>query len=105
MNKEKEIRYLFDLEVGTKFYVINGAWSGRIFLKDGLKHFLLLERGTEHQLQEGVDYGLDFTTDEDYQLSLNGSHLISADPNCDHDVVSASGGGIKCTKCPGWYCE
>lgn len=30
--------------------------------------------------------------------------LYDADPNCDHRVVGASGGGIKCTKCSGWFC-
>lgn len=31
-------------------------------------------------------------------------HLWNADKNCDHKVVSASGGGVKCTKCSGWCC-
>lgn len=30
--------------------------------------------------------------------------LWNADPNCNHNIVCASGGGIKCTKCNGWYC-
>jgi len=32
------------------------------------------------------------------------SELYDADPECKHEVVSASGGGIKCTKCRGWFC-
>jgi hypothetical protein len=30
--------------------------------------------------------------------------LYNADPNCKHEVYGASGGGVKCIKCGGWYC-
>lgn len=30
--------------------------------------------------------------------------LFDADPNCKHNVVPALGGGVKCTKCRGWFC-
>jgi len=30
--------------------------------------------------------------------------LWDADPNCDHDEQPASGGGVRCTKCKGWFC-
>jgi hypothetical protein len=30
--------------------------------------------------------------------------LLNADPNCKHVVVDALGGGVKCTKCTGWFC-
>lgn len=30
--------------------------------------------------------------------------LYDADPNCVHIVKPAPGGGIKCMKCPGWFC-
>ncbi len=30
--------------------------------------------------------------------------LFDANPHCIHDVVGASGGGVKCTKCTGWFC-
>jgi hypothetical protein len=30
--------------------------------------------------------------------------LFNADPNCEHNIVHASGGGVKCSKCPGWFC-
>ena len=30
--------------------------------------------------------------------------LYDADPNCKHHVVEANGGGVKCTKCQGWFC-
>ena len=30
--------------------------------------------------------------------------LWGADPKCDRRIKSASGGGVKCTKCSGWFC-
>ena len=30
--------------------------------------------------------------------------LWNADPNCKHNIVSARGGGVRCTKCGGWMC-
>ena len=30
--------------------------------------------------------------------------LWDADPNCKHNIESAIGGGIRCTKCTGWFC-
>ena len=30
--------------------------------------------------------------------------LWDADPKCKHDIKPQPGGGVKCTKCSGWYC-
>lgn len=30
--------------------------------------------------------------------------LWDADPNCVHDIQPATGGGVRCTKCSGWFC-
>lgn len=30
--------------------------------------------------------------------------LYDADPHCKHEVKDAPGGGVKCAKCPGWFC-
>ena len=30
--------------------------------------------------------------------------LYNANPEREHEIVSASGGGIKCKKCNGWFC-
>jgi hypothetical protein len=30
--------------------------------------------------------------------------LWGATPGCDGRVVGALGGGVKCTKCRGWFC-
>ena len=41
----------------------------------------------------------------DYGESCDTDDLWDADPTCDHRVVSAPGGGIKCRKCTGWFCH
>jgi hypothetical protein len=41
------------------------------------------------------------------QITPNGDpipDLFNADPNCEHNIVPAPGGGVKCTKCTGWFC-
>lgn len=30
--------------------------------------------------------------------------LYDADPECQHNIVDSSGGGVRCTKCGGWFC-
>lgn len=49
-----------------------------------------------------------FETDEDIYGKRAGYYkteeLYDADPNCEHYVINASGGGIKCAKCNGWFC-
>lgn len=30
--------------------------------------------------------------------------LWGARPGCDGQVVTGSFGGVRCTKCPGWFC-
>lgn len=30
--------------------------------------------------------------------------LWDADSNCNHNIVEDDSGGIKCTKCEGWFC-
>lgn len=30
--------------------------------------------------------------------------LYDADEDCEHDIQPATGGGVKCTKCKGWFC-
>ena len=36
-------------------------------------------------------------------LEYNGE-LFSADLNCKHEIYAKMTGGIKCRKCPGWFC-
>lgn len=37
------------------------------------------------------------------QVPWDGS-LYSADPNCQHYITYAPGGGVRCIRCQGWYC-
>jgi hypothetical protein len=30
--------------------------------------------------------------------------LWNADPKCKHKIVYPKGGGVKCSKCDGWFC-
>ena len=39
--------------------------------------------------------------EEEGKLTWN---LWDADPDCDHEVVDAPGGGVVCLKCGGWFC-
>jgi hypothetical protein len=38
------------------------------------------------------------------QVCLEDQELWEADPDCKHDIQCAPGGGVKCTKCRGWFC-
>ncbi len=50
------------------------------------------------------------TDDEPREIMHEGEPLFTHEdlhspaPDCDGKIVSASGGGIKCTKCNGWFC-
>ena len=35
---------------------------------------------------------------------MEDNYLYDADPDCRHEIVPASGGGVICKKCRGWYC-
>lgn len=39
----------------------------------------------------------------DYDDSKYG-FLYGAEEDCYHEVVAADGGGVRCRKCPGWFC-
>ena len=41
--------------------------------------------------------------EEEYE-SLRNTKLYKADPNCNHNIVPQLNGGVKCTKCGGWFC-
>ncbi len=34
-----------------------------------------------------------------------GLELWHATEGCEHNIQPAIGGGVKCTKCPGWFCR
>jgi hypothetical protein len=44
-------------------------------------------------------------SDKRFSVELPGvDYLFDADPDCKHSIISAPGGGVKCTKCKGWFC-
>lgn len=47
---------------------------------------------------------VDEILDDEDEEAAGHDHLHDADPNCVHDVQPARGGGVKCTKCLGWFC-
>jgi hypothetical protein len=49
------------LDVGTKFYVNNGAWNGEIVLKDGVKCILIEGDDMENAMPIIDDRTLDIT--------------------------------------------
>lgn len=69
-----------------------------------------LEFGAGGNLEDLIRRTLkDFTERQTKQsrvlpLETYGGELWEADPKCDHVVIDAPGGGIKCTKCMGWFC-
>lgn len=44
-------------------------------------------------------------SDDPIPQETHDTELWDPDPNCEHDIVNASGGGVKCTKCRGWFCH
>lgn len=60
----------------------------------------------EEELAEAKAHGFE-TVKEFYDhitAEYDKQELWEADPNCVHDIQSAPGGGVKCTKCRGWFC-
>ncbi|PHE64435.1 hypothetical protein COF68_06250 [Bacillus toyonensis] len=48
-----------------------------------------------------MDYDVEYTGSK---RILEDEPLYNADENCEHDIQPANGGGVKCTKCSGWFC-
>lgn len=53
----------------------------------------LMDSFPREETPEEAKYGVPYT-----------GELFAADPGCDHRVKPQPGGGIKCTKCRGWFC-
>lgn len=90
-----------------QFYVINGCWTGEMVEKDDEKYILVVETGSLNKVSDRANEldDLDIVVKEEEWKALNDSYLYGADSNCAHDVQPQPGGGIKCEKCDGWYCE
>ena len=64
-----------------------------------------LPKGWRHLIQTGENIGISDDAEELSTPELYADQeLWDADHNCVHDIQSAPGGGVKCTKCSGWFC-
>lgn len=117
---------LNEIKLGVPFHVMNGNWDGFIDKELDIIYMNVLNTGTidrpvsridKIDITEGYNNGNESRL-EFYYLEENEKYnefrkiyldkteyLIGGDENCDHEIEGASGGGIKCTKCTGWYCE
>lgn len=54
----------------------------------------------EHELPVAVEKDI-----EGNDVNTNGmNELWDSDPKCIHDIKPQPRGGVKCTKCRGWFC-
>lgn len=65
-----------------------------------------LPQGWRHYITTGevVEFHDDAEESQALPVKENPEELWEADPNCVHDIQHAPGGGVKCTKCRGWFC-
>lgn len=64
-----------------------------------------LPKGWRHLIQTGEDIGISDDAEELSTPELYADQeLWDADPSCQHDIQAQPSGGIKCTKCRGWFC-
>lgn len=64
-----------------------------------------LPKGWRHLIQTGENIGISDDAEELSTPELYADQeLWEADPNCVHDIQAQPSGGIKCTKCRGWFC-
>jgi len=77
----------------------------KIIDKDGIEWVLAANsKVSVHRHTIDGDYFTgDYHTESNEVLHQHCS-LWGADEDCEHDIVIASGGGVKCTKCGGWLC-
>lgn len=56
-------------------------------------------------LDDNLYYVIDDDEEDDFDYeSLRNTNLYNADPNCKHNIAPQLSGGVKCTKCGGWFC-
>lgn len=49
---------IYMLPIGTKFWVVNGAWSGEIVENNGVKSVLVIATGDIREIKEDFDHRL-----------------------------------------------
>ena len=88
----EEVQEILNKHMGVKDTRIHCLTSHNGINWDGIQVSVYDENVTKTDL---FDEGEQCETDE----------LYNADPECDHRVVCAPGGVIKCVKCTGWVCD
>lgn len=68
-----------------------------------------LPKGWRHLIRTGENIGISDEAEDHIPMHRIGTDfsqeaLWDANPTCQHDIQPAPGGGIKCTKCRGWFC-
>ena len=85
-----------DADVPEKFRVFGNCYKcatrKSIYKRDRKIHRLMREVAR-----------LRVSKEEDTVIEYNGE-LFRADPDCKHEVYAKMAGGVKCRKCPGWFC-
>jgi hypothetical protein len=76
------------LDVGTKFYVNNGAWDGTIVLKDGKKCVLVGE--------DDLENAIEITDERTLDITIKGIVEIDPDACCDNEVRGWDGWCKSC---------
>jgi hypothetical protein len=78
---------------------------GNYFVCHGLscKRQMTLQDICDQPLKPSVMYMTQELFDEFKEFEKE-TELFDADPNCKHEIVDAPGGGVKCSKCTGWFC-
>lgn len=82
-----------------------GVWHGqfdRVFLPMGM--FTTNKVGNLAHKDTGDENYRDYELVEPEAEPERYDELWGADPNCKHEVVAQPRGGVKCKKCPGWFC-
>lgn len=75
---------------------------GLVDLKFAMINENKIQTGYKMSLKQCMDTkGYGYTPDVSWYSTVD---LLDADPNCEHVVVDVLGGGVKCSKCTGWFC-
>jgi len=71
---------------------------------DDYAHCLIYDEVTELTHYEVSEKGVLKSFDGNQPSMDYDGKLWDADPKCIHEIINAQGGGVKCTKCSGWFC-
>lgn len=94
---------LMNLPVGTRFFVNNGAWYGRIVEQDGVKCGFVEYTEAHHPLVEDKckNLDIDIVNDEGHHIVLKELCHMCGGSGKDQDAVNAASYQDRCTNCAG----